>query len=168
MIKPMLASPVNKAFNNKDWVFEIKWDGVRAITFKENHAIRLQSRNGNDITHRYPEILKALELNWPDVNSIIIDGEIVVLDKNGLPNFQGHQRRMNIQSDREIELLSKEIPATYYVFDILYHNGNDIKRSSYLERRQILLQILPINDRVKISDYIEEKGLESMETYQRT
>ena len=52
MIKPMLASPVNKAFNNKDWVFEIKWDGVRAITFKENHAMRLQSRNGNDITHK--------------------------------------------------------------------------------------------------------------------
>jgi bifunctional non-homologous end joining protein LigD len=160
MIKPMLASPVNKAFNNKDWVFEIKWDGVRAITFKENHAMRLQSRNGNDITQRYPEILKALDLNWPDVNPTIIDGEIVVLDKNGLPNFQGHQRRMNIQNDREIELLSKEIPATYYVFDILYHNGNDIKRSSYLERRQILSQILPINDRVKISEYIEEKGLE--------
>ena len=77
MIKPMLASPVDKAFNNKDWVFEIKWDGVRAITFKENHAMRLQSRNGNDITHKYPEILKALELNWADVNSIIIDGEIV-------------------------------------------------------------------------------------------
>jgi bifunctional non-homologous end joining protein LigD len=160
MIKPMLASPVDKAFNNKDWVFEIKWDGVRAIMFKENHAIRFQSRNGNDITHKYPEILKALELNWADVNSTIIDGEIVVLDKNGVPNFQGHQRRMNIQNNREIEILSKEIPATYYVFDILYHNGKDIKRSSYLERRQILSQILPINDRVKISDYVEEKGLD--------
>jgi bifunctional non-homologous end joining protein LigD len=160
IIKPMLASPVDKAFNNKDWVFEIKWDGVRAITFKENHAMRFQSRNGNDITHKYPEILKALELNWADVNSTIIDGEIVVLDKNGLPNFQGHQRRMNIQNNREIEVLSKEIPATYYVFDILYHNGKSIKMSSYLERRQILSQILPINDRVKISDYVEEKGLD--------
>jgi len=160
MIKPMLASPVDKAFNNKDWVFEVKWDGVRAITFKENHAIRLQSRNGNDITHKYPEILKALELNWADVNSIILDGEIVVLDKNGLPNFQGHQRRMNIQNDKEIELLSKEIPATYYIFDIIYYNGKDIKRSSYPERRQILSQILPLNDRVKISDYVEEKGLD--------
>ena len=160
MIKPMLASPVNKAFNSKDWAFEIKWDGVRVITFKENHSMRFHSRNGNDITHKYPEILNALELNWADINSTIIDGEIVVLDKNGLPNFQGHQRRMNIQNNREIEVLSKEIPATYYVFDILYHNSNDIKMSSYLERRQVLSQILPINDRVKISDYVEEKGLD--------
>ena len=160
MIKPMLASPVDKAFNNKDWVFEIKWDGVRAIMFKENHAMRFQSRNVNDITHKYPEILKTLELNWADVNSTIIDGEIVVLDKNGLPNFQGHQRRMNIQNNREIVVLSKEIPATYYVFDILYHDGQDLKMSSYLERRQVLSKILPINDCVKISDYVEEKGLD--------
>jgi bifunctional non-homologous end joining protein LigD len=67
---------------------------------------------------------------------------------------------MNIQNDKEIELLSKEIPATYYVFDILYHNGKNIIRSSYPERRQILSEILPINDRVKIYDYIEEKGLD--------
>jgi bifunctional non-homologous end joining protein LigD len=107
---------------------------VRVITFKENHSMRFQSRNGNDITHKYPEILNALELNWADINSTIIDGEIVVLDKNGLPNFQGHQRRMNIQNKREIEVLSKELPATYYVFDILYHNSKDLKMSSYLER----------------------------------
>jgi bifunctional non-homologous end joining protein LigD len=159
-IKPMLASPVEKAFNNKDWVCEIKWDGVRAITFKENHAIRIQSRNGNDITHKYPEIIKALELTMFDINSTIIDGEIVVLDTNGLPNFQGHQRRMNIQNNKEIEVLSKEIPATYYIFDILYHNGRDLKMLSYLERRQILTQILTISERVKISDYIEENSLD--------
>ncbi len=161
IIKPMLASPVDKAFNSKDWVFEIKWDGVRAITFKENHALRFQSRNGNDITQKYPEILKALEQTSVDVNnSTIIDGEIVVLDKNGLPNFQGHQSRMNIQNYKEIEVLSKQIPATYYVFDILCHNGKDLKKSSYLERRQILSQILPVSERVKISDYIEEKGVD--------
>ncbi len=161
IIKPMLTSPVDKAFDSKDWVFEIKWDGVRAITFKENHAMRFQSRNGNDITLKYPEILKALEHTWVDVNySTIVDGEIVVLDKNGLPNFQGHQSRMNIQNNKEIEALSKQIPATYYVFDILYHNGKDLKMASYLERRQILSQILPVSERVKISDYIEEKGVD--------
>ena len=106
-IKPMLATPVDKAFNDKDWVFEIKWDGVRAIVIKENeNEIMLQSRNGNDITTRYPEITKALQASLADTSFTILDGEIVVLDEKGLPDFQGHQRRMNVQDDIEIGKLS--------------------------------------------------------------
>lgn len=161
IIKPMLALPIAKAFNSKDWVFEIKWDGVRAIIFKENEKIRIQSRKGNEITYKYPEIVKSLENALTDsTESTIMDGEIVVLDEKGLPNFQGHQRRMNIESSKEIEILAKEIPATYYVFDILYYNGKDLKMHSYLERRRILTKILRKDERIKISDYIEENGLE--------
>ena len=160
-IKPMLATPVNKAFNDKDWVFEIKWDGVRAIVIKENeNEIMLQSRNGNDITTRYPEITKALQASLADTSFTILDGEIVVLDEKGLPDFQGHQRRMNVQDDIEIGKLSNEIPTTFFLFDVLYRDKELVERLGFSERRKILSQIVRTNERIKISDFFEEKGLD--------
>ena len=97
------------------------------------------------------------------IDSAILDGEIVVLDKNGHPDFQGHQRRMHIQNTREIEKLAQEIPATYYLFDILYHNGENVEQSDYLERRQLLTQIIRPNEYIRISDFIEERGIEMLQ-----
>ena len=159
-VKPMLAYPTDKAFNNKEWVFEIKWDGVRAILFKENGKIRIQSRTGNDITKKYPEIVNSAGEPLMQCKSAIIDGEIVVLDDNGIPNFQAHQRRMNVETEKEILALSTEVPCTFYAFDVLYQENKSLKKLSYLERRGILSKILRTNDRIKISDYIEEKGID--------
>jgi len=159
-VAPMLASPVDNAFNDNEWVFEIKWDGVRAILFKENDKIKLQSRSGNDITEKYPEIVTPARECIKGCKSTIIDGEIVVLDENGIPSFQAHQRRMNVGSKKEILVLSSEIPCTFYAFDVLYHEHKDLKKLSYLDRRSILSQILGPNDTIKISDYIEEKGID--------
>ena len=90
-VKPMLSTLVDKPFNSKDWVFEVKWDGVRSILFlhKKKGIIELQSRNGKSITHRYPELVKALGFTTPHTStsvikckeSVVLDGEIVVLDK---------------------------------------------------------------------------------------
>ena len=120
-IKPMLATLVDKPFNNKDWVFEVKWDGIRSIFYmhKTKDIFKLQSRNGIDITHRYPEIIESLKQVVKYNESAIFDGEIVVLNKEGYPEFGSHKERMSINSDREISRLSKTIPATYYLFDIL-------------------------------------------------
>lgn len=159
-IKPMLASPSDKAFNSKDWVFEIKWDGVRAILFKNKKNIKIQSRNGNDITIRYPEIVNAARISLRACGSAVIDGEIVVLNKNGVPDFHVHQHRINIQDSKTIKVLSRESPATYYVFDMLYKENKSLRHLGYLERREILSSTLQVNDLIKISDYIEEKGIE--------
>jgi bifunctional non-homologous end joining protein LigD len=159
-VVPMLASPVDKAFNNKKWVFEIKWDGVRAILFKENDKIKLQSRSGNDITRKYPEIVTSARGCLKECKSTIIDGEIVVLDEKGIPSFQAHQRRMNVESIKDILVLSVEVPSTFYAFDVLYYEYKDLKKLSYLDRRTVLSQILVLNERIKISDYIEEKGID--------
>jgi bifunctional non-homologous end joining protein LigD len=159
-IKPMLASPSDKAFNSKDWVFEIKWDGVRAILFKNKKNIKIQSRNGNDISRRYPEIVNAARISLRTCESAVIDGEIVVLNKNGVPDFHLHQHRINIQDSKTIKVLSKESPATYYVFDMLYMENKSLKELGYLERRKILSSTLQVNDLIKISEYIEEKGIE--------
>ncbi|HEX5978050.1 MAG TPA: hypothetical protein VFY68_12280, partial [Nitrososphaeraceae archaeon] len=170
-VKPMLSTLVDKPFDSKEWVFEVKWDGVRSILLfhKSKTILELQSRNGKSITHRYPELTKALSFSILSSSSslvikckesVVLDGEIVVLDrKNGIPSFQSHQRRMNVDSIREIEYLSKEIPATYYFFDILYLDGINLQSLPFLERRQILSQIISKeNARIKISPFIEEKG----------
>jgi bifunctional non-homologous end joining protein LigD len=128
-IKPMLAICVDEPFNDKDWVFEVKWDGVRSIFFlhKAKKIFEIKSRSDKTITHRYPELTEPLKLAIKCQESIILDGEIVVLDKDGMPSFQNHQRRMNVDYKADIEKLSQEIPATYYIFDILYLDGKNLQ-----------------------------------------
>ncbi|HEX5977227.1 MAG TPA: DNA polymerase ligase N-terminal domain-containing protein, partial [Nitrososphaeraceae archaeon] len=175
-VKPMLSTLVDKPFNSKLWIFEVKWDGVRSILFlhKKKGILELQSRNGKSVTHRYPELVRVLSFSTSSSSSssssspikckesAVLDGEIVVLDKkNGIPNFQSHQKRMNVDSIKEIENLSKEIPATYYFFDILYLDGTDLQGLPFLERRRILSDVIgKENARIKISQFIEEQGQE--------
>ncbi len=175
-IKPMLATLVDEAFNSKDWVFEVKWDGVRSILFfnKLKRTIELQSRNGKFITHRYPELVTELKITSSSQSDIkceksaILDGEIVVLDKKtGIPNFQNHQKRMNVDSTRDIEMFSRQLPATYYLFDILYLDGKNLQTLPFLERRRILSEVVRVNTIFKISDFIEEMGKELFDTTKR-
>src|SRR5687768_3692438 len=169
-IKPMLSTLVDEPFNSKDWLFEVKWDGVRSILFfnKLKKTLELQSRNGRFITHRYPEIVTAFKLAIKCKESAILDGEIVVLDKKtGIPNFQNHQRRMNIDSSREIEILSKDLPATYYFFDILYLDKKNLQDLPFLERRKILSEVIIENTRIKNSDFMEEIGKKIFDSTKR-
>ncbi len=157
----MLAGHADAPFDNKDWVFEVKWDGVRAI-FLHNKAKRIteiQSRNGKNITHRYPEIIKAMNSVLKNNESVALDGEIVVLNNEGIPDFQMHQKRMNVESQRDIEFLSNEIPATYFVFDILYFDGKNVEELHLPDRRKILNSLIAEGSkRIRISEYIEEEG----------
>lgn len=163
-VRPMLAHPFEKAFDSKEWVFEVKWDGVRAILFKDNREIKIQSRNGNDITKRYPEVVSAAKLSLRECKSAILDGEIVVLNERGVPDFHTHQQRMHVQSLQEIMALSVEYPSTYYVFDFLYKGNQNLEGFGYLERRDLLSSTLKTNDTIKISEFIEEKGIQILES----
>ena len=163
-IKPMLAHPFEKAFDSKEWVFEVKWDGVRAILFKNDRKITIQSRNGNDITKRYPEVVAAAKLSLRQCKSAILDGEIVVLNEEGIPDFHTHQHRMHVESLQEIMALSVEYPSTYYVFDILIKDNKNVEGLGYLERRDLLSSSLISNDTIKISEFIEEKGTEILKS----
>src|ERR671919_1231461 len=173
-IKPMLATLIDKPFNKKEWVFEVKWDGIRSIFYlhKTKDILKLQSRNGIDITHRYPEIIEALKWITNCKESAILDGEIVVLNKEGYPDFGSHKERMSVNSERDVNMLSKSLPATYYLFDILYLDGEDLRNHSYVDRRRILDEAIhqPNNSsnrnskkRIRISDYIEEQGIDVFE-----
>ena len=160
-VKPMLAGHTDTPFDNKDWVFEVKWDGVRAILLrnKAKGITEIQSRNGKNITHRYPEITKAIDSVVKNNESIVLDGEIVVLNKEGIPDFQMHQKRMNVESQRDIEFLSNDIPATYFVFDILYIDGRNVEDLQLSDRRKILNSLIAEGSkRMRISEYIEQEG----------
>jgi bifunctional non-homologous end joining protein LigD len=168
----MLATLIDKPFDNKEWVFEVKWDGVRAILFlhKTKGISKIVSRNGKTITHRYPEIIEAVKSSSAIIinckESIILDGEIVVLNKEGRPDFQSHQRRMNVDSIKDVEKLSHKMPATYYLFDILYIDGRNLQSLSFLERRKSLSDVIVQtmknnnNNRIRISDFVDERGID--------
>jgi bifunctional non-homologous end joining protein LigD len=99
--------------------------------------------------------------------SIILDGEIVVLNKEGRPDFQSHQRRMNVDSIKDIEKLSHKMPATYYLFDILYIDGRNLQSLSFLERQKNLSDVIVQtmknnnnNNKIRISDFVDERGID--------
>ncbi|AYF79323.1 ATP-dependent DNA ligase [Nocardia yunnanensis] len=114
------------------WAFEMKWDGVRIIAVCERGECILLSRNGNDVSAAYPEVVRALEA-LPGNESLILDGEIVAPDGEGVPSFGLLQRRMHVA--RPGEQLLAEVPVRFFVFDLLSVHGRDITRLTYLERR---------------------------------
>lgn len=145
-IKPMLATLVEKPFDKKGWLFEIKWDGYRAIA-EIDKDIKLYSRYGNTFNNKYPEIVEGLKKFG---HRGVLDGEIVVVDKNGKSDFQNLQKWMQTHEGNLI----------YYVFDILYLDGKTLRELPLAERKKILKNALPEIKNVKYSDHVAEYGNE--------
>jgi bifunctional non-homologous end joining protein LigD len=144
-IKPMLARQTEKAFDDKDWLFEIKWDGYRAIADKTKKEILLYSRNGLSFQQTYPIVVDQLKKIKADA---ILDGEIVVLNDEGKPDFQFLQHYSENQNH----------PIQYYIFDLLQLNGEDTTALPLIERKGLLQKIIPENPVIKYSDHILKKG----------
>jgi len=150
--KPMLAKVADKAFTDKDWIFEIKWDGFRAITYIDE-ALSVKSRNEKELKYSFPELAELTHL----ARNLVVDGEIVVMQA-GKPDFQALLERGQAVSAREIERLSGETSATYIVFDVLEKDGKPLTRLPLMERKKILKDSLAEGKNVLISDFIEENG----------
>src|SRR5712664_1340673 len=155
-VEPMLATLTDRPFSDPNWLFEIKWDGVRALARIENGALTLRSRNGIDITKLYPELASL-----PDTLSArqaILDGEIVALNARGKSSFERLQERMHVRVPSEH--LVKQIPVVYFVFDLLYCDGYDLRKSSLIERKQLLNRVMHASERFRYSDHQLEMGKE--------
>jgi DNA ligase D-like protein (predicted ligase)/DNA ligase D-like protein (predicted 3'-phosphoesterase) len=150
--KPMLAKVADKAFTDKDWVFEIKWDGFRAISYVEEE-LSVKSRNDKELKYNFPELAELSLL----AKNLVVDGEIVVM-REGKPDFQALLERGQAVSPREIERRSGQAPATYIVFDVLEKDGEPLTKMSLMERKKILKDSLTEGKNVLLSDFIEEKG----------
>jgi bifunctional non-homologous end joining protein LigD len=146
-IKPMKATLVDEPFDDPDWLYEVKWDGYRAIAFINKRDVQLISRNNLPFDKFYPinKILKSWEIN------AVIDGEILVLNDKGISDFGALQ---NWRSEADGELV-------YYVFDILWYEGKNLTSLPLKDRLAILKDILPIDDdRVRQSKVFEANGIE--------
>jgi bifunctional non-homologous end joining protein LigD len=166
VIHPMLAVSVAKAFNNPDWLFEIKWDGYRAVAFIDNGRIRLVSRNQNDLTAQFSE-LGALP-KFLKAERAILDGEVVALDDEGRPSFSLMQQRTGFQPGKRRLPGRQGVPVVYYAFDLLHLDGFDLRRVPLEERKRLLQDAIKkdageTSPLIQFSDHYEEKGLELFE-----
>lgn len=159
--KPMLLKQIYKPFNDKNYIYEIKFDGHRALIFVNSKNILIQSRNGKDITYLYPELEKIRNL----INkNVIFDGEIIC-EEEGRPSFKNLQKRSHLKNKDQIKKEVINNPVKFIVFDILYEN-KDITNLSLIERKDILNKYKD-NDVFVKSKYIEEKGIELFENIKK-
>jgi len=151
--RPMLATLVDEPFDDRAWVFEIKWDGFRLITEKRRQTVTLWSRNGIDVTRRYAVLLPALQ---KIDGSCVIDGELCALDTQGRSRFQLLQNALN-----------KKATLLYVVFDALFVDGEDIREKPLLERKAILKALLPRDPLLHYSKHVAEFGKQEFAKAQR-
>jgi bifunctional non-homologous end joining protein LigD len=138
-LAPMLASPAELPARPDEWAFEVKWDGVRALTYWRPGRIHIESRNLNDVTRQYPELRGVGEALGS--REAVLDGEIVAFDEHGKPSFGRLQRRMHVSSESAVRRLARELPVVYMIFDLLYLDGEVLLARHYHERRERLLQL---------------------------
>lgn len=145
-VAPMLATLVDKPFDDENWTYEVKWDGYRAVSFMKDGQVDMKSRNNKSFNEKFYPLYD--ELKTMDLNAVL-DGEVVVLGKDGMANFGSLQ---NWRSEADGDLV-------YYVFDILWYNGKDLKGLPLVDRKMILREVLPPSKQVLLSDSFDTSGI---------
>lgn len=155
-VKPMLAKLSTLPGDESEWAFEVKWDGVRAITHSQPGRIRFLSRNENDVTAAYPE-LRALNRTLGS-HEAILDGEIVAFDEDGRPSFQALQPRMHLRGEAAVKHLAESSPVTYVIFDLLWLDGHSLADLPYSERRARLDALQLDDERWRVPEFQAGEG----------
>jgi bifunctional non-homologous end joining protein LigD len=155
-IYPMLAESVDDPFDSAEWLFEIKWDGYRAVAFIQDGKVRLVSRNQNDLTPRYPELHDLPQ--FVRAKTAILDGEVVALDAEGRASFSLMQQRTGFRPGGRRMAANADVPVLYYAFDLLYLDGYDWRRVPLEDRKRKLASVLVAGDALRYSDHYEEQG----------
>ncbi len=153
-VQPMLATLVDAPFDDANWLYEVKWDGYRAVSFMNKKTVEIKSRNDNSFNEKYYPVYEAMKAWGIDA---VVDGEIVVVGKNGQANFSALQ---NWRSEADGELL-------FYAFDILWYNGYDLKGLPLIERKAILEKLIPKHSLIQYSRNFETSGIEFLEAAKR-
>ncbi|HYZ94055.1 MAG TPA: non-homologous end-joining DNA ligase [Actinomycetota bacterium] len=170
-MKPMLAEPGHRPFDDDAWTFEPKFDGVRTLAYVTTDGTTLHSRTGRDQTASYPELGNLA--TYVNAINAVIDGEIVVLDRDGRPSFQMLQQRLNLSSAAEIARARERLPAHLYAFDILWLDGEDLTQLPLTERRAKLAETVTETGPVSLTyssdgqgraffEAVKQLGLEGM------
>jgi bifunctional non-homologous end joining protein LigD len=152
--EPNLATPAAKPFSNPEWIFELKWDGMRVLAWVRGDKVELRSRRDRIVTGQFPE-LAVLPARLA-VKEAIVDGEAVVLNEKGRADFSRLQQRMGVQQPSRV--LMDEAPVILYLFDILYAEGYDLRSVPLIERKEFLRRILLPEDPVRYSSHVAGEG----------
>src|SRR4051812_20165256 len=177
-ITPMLATLVDAPFDDDQWLFEIKWDGYRAVAFLNDGDVRLVSRNHNDFTAGFPEVAAALA-EGVKAKHAVLDGEIVALDPEGRPSFSLMQQRTGMDTGYRIGIQRRDVPIVFYAFDVIWLEGYSLMRVDLEKRKELLAQLISKHERLHYSDHVigdgtplykvaQQRGLEGILAKRRT
>jgi bifunctional non-homologous end joining protein LigD len=160
-IEPMKAQIAERPPGGDDWLFEVKWDGVRAIALIENESLHLQSRTGNRCERQYPELAAIPHLVAAE--TAVLDGEIAVLNGKGVSEFHLIQPRIMNADPNSIAHMARSTPVVYFAFDLLFLNGYDLRGVRLDERRKLLEQVVTPDPVFRISTVFPGAGEELLE-----
>jgi DNA ligase D-like protein (predicted ligase)/DNA ligase D-like protein (predicted polymerase)/DNA ligase D-like protein (predicted 3'-phosphoesterase) len=153
-VEPMLSRAATGLPNSEDYVYEVKWDGLRALIALDEGSVTIRGRNGLDLTRQFPE-LRAAEQSFR-ATSALVDGEIVCLDPDGRPNFRDVIHRMQQKTEAAIQRARAKHPAFCYVFDCLYLDGRAIVSEPLVRRREWLQDAIRRESPYRVSEIVEE------------
>jgi DNA ligase D-like protein (predicted ligase) len=157
-ILPMFPGGASEPFDSREHLFEVRWDGLRALAFVEGGGYHLQDQSGRNITEMFPELAEISRRL--EVDRCILDGIVVVCDAEGRPDFAGLDRRMRIGNPDGVAQAATERPAAYIVFDVLYADARSVMSLSLLRRRKLLRQVVGGDGgRVCLSDAVPAEGV---------
>jgi bifunctional non-homologous end joining protein LigD len=155
-IAPMLATLTSHPPSGDQWLYEVKWDGVRGVCFVDNQELRIYSRTQKRCDAQYPEL--SVLPHYLKATTAILDGEIAVLDDEGRSKFSLIQPRISVSDPNSVAHLSRSTPVTLFLFDLIYLDGYDLRRVALEERKKLLAEILTPADHIRFSDHFEANG----------
>jgi bifunctional non-homologous end joining protein LigD len=155
-VKLMLAETAERPFSRKDWLFEPKLDGYRLLAARGKGEPRLVTRNGNDCSAAFPEVVRAIAALPFDY--LVLDGEVVALDDTGRPSFQRLQGRARLSRPIDIRHATVTAPVTFYAFDLLGFEDFDLRGLPLTDRKAALRRVLPPVGALRFLEHVEEQG----------
>jgi bifunctional non-homologous end joining protein LigD len=160
-LEPMLATLGNAVPSGSEWLYEVKWDGYRALCFVESGKVRMVSRRGTNLDKQFASVARALAQSVK-ADTAIIDGEVVALDDNGNPSFQRLQNLTGFGTKPAVKGMTAPF-LNFFAFDLLYLNGYDLRKAALIDRRQLLMSILLPSEIVRYSEHFIGKGDELLQ-----
>lgn len=160
-IDPMAAFLTDSKPSGENWIYEIKWDGVRALCFIQEGDLRIYSRRGGRTDQQYPEL--SVLPNYLNAQTAILDGEIAVLDKDGRSRFELIQPRISVADPNTVAHLSRSTPVHLFLFDLLYLDGFDLRGAPLEGRKETLRSILEETNNIRFSQHFTTTAKEMLE-----
>lgn len=157
VIEPMLGTEIPEPFDSPAHIFEVLWEGVRALAFVERGDLRLQDRWGRDVTHRYPE-LASMPPRLRE-SGLVIDGAIVCLDEEGRPDLNRLATRLGTESESEAAEAARHSPVTFEAFDLLYRERQPLMGWTLRRRKEMLRSLARPNATLAVPDDVTKDGI---------